>query len=82
MKIKGTNARQKLPIERRRRKPEMLSGNTKPERVVKKNALRPKADSGKAVAVPRWCGQLRAAYNSQYLDTLIRVQAAALRTDL
>ena len=53
MKNSGTNVKQKLPSDNKRRRPEISSGNTKPESVVKKNALRPKADSGKAVAVPR-----------------------------
>lgn len=35
------------------RRPEVFPGNTTREMVVKKNALRPKAANGKAVAVPR-----------------------------
>lgn len=44
-----------------RRKSLVLSGKAKDEMVTKKKALRPKADKGKAVAVPRWLGQFRAA---------------------
>ncbi len=42
-----------VPAARRRRKSEVLSGNAKEEIVEKKNALRPNADKGNAVAVPR-----------------------------
>lgn len=47
--------------ESKRRKLEVSPGKAIREMVVKKKALRPKAESGNAVAVPRWCGQLRAA---------------------
>lgn len=42
-----------VPTARRSRKSVVLSGNAKDEIEAKKKALRPKADRGKAVAVPR-----------------------------
>jgi len=42
-----------VPAASKRRKSEVLSGNAKEEMTEKKNALRPKADRGNAVAVPR-----------------------------
>ena len=50
-----------VPAASRSRKSEVLSGNANEEIVEKKNALRPKAERGNAVAVPRWFGQLSAA---------------------
>jgi hypothetical protein len=61
MKKTGTNVIQKVPMTSKRRYFDVLSGNSRPERDVKKKALSPNAASGKAVAVPRWFGQLRAA---------------------
>ena len=48
-------------MESNRRKEEVLSGNASEEIKEKKNAPRPKADRGNAVAVPRRSGQFRAA---------------------
>lgn len=42
-----------VPAASKRRKSDVLSGNAKEETIEKKKALRPKADSGNAVAVPR-----------------------------
>lgn len=50
-----------VPRERSRRKPEMSSPKAKFAIDEKRNALRPKPDSGKAVAVPRCSGQLKVA---------------------
>lgn len=44
---------QKVPIANIRRKLEVLSGKATVDMDEKKNALRPKAERGKAVAVPR-----------------------------
>lgn len=52
---------QKQPIERSKRKDDVSSGNAKEEIEAKKKAPRPNAATGKAVAVPRWVGQLFAA---------------------
>lgn len=52
---------QRQPIERSKRKDEGLSGNAREEIEAKKKAPRPNAATGKAVAVPRWDGQLCAA---------------------
>ena len=41
----------------------VLSGKAREDIVAKKKALSPKADRGKAVAVPRWFGQFNAAGN-------------------
>lgn len=57
----GTTRRKKVPtrtmvnveMANRRSKSDVLSGNAKEEMAEKKNALRPNAESGKAVAVPR-----------------------------
>ncbi len=46
---------------RRRSRSDVLSGKATLDIVEKKNALRPNAESGKAVADPRWLGQFRAA---------------------
>lgn len=60
-KNKEMKAMPNVPAARRRRKSDVLSGNATEEIVEKKKALRPNADRGNAVAVPRWFGQLRAA---------------------
>jgi hypothetical protein len=52
-----------VPRDRRRRYLDVSPGKRKLAAVVKKKALRPKADRGKAVAVPRCSGQLRAAWD-------------------
>jgi hypothetical protein len=44
---------QKVPMQRKYNSSEVSSGKKKPARLVKKRALKPKADRGKAVAVPR-----------------------------
>ena len=49
-----------VPVARRRRKCEVSWGRAS-AMVAKKNALRPNAARGNAVAVPRWSGKLRAA---------------------
>lgn len=46
---------------RTRRKDEVSPGNSHDERVEKKNALRPNAARGKAVAAPLFLGQFKAA---------------------
>ena len=43
----------KVAMANRRSRSEVLSGNAKEEIAAKKNALRPNAASGNAVAVPR-----------------------------
>jgi len=61
--------RKKVPIKtrpkvaqaRRRSKSEVLSGKARDDIAAKKKALRPNAARGKAVAVPRWFGQFKAA---------------------
>ena len=58
---------QRDPIDRRRRKEEVLSGKAKFEIKVKKKAPSPKAERGNAVAVPLWSGQFRAADDDKYL---------------
>lgn len=50
-----------VAMAKRRSKSEVLSGNAIDDMAEKKNALRPKAESGNAVAVPRWFGQFSAA---------------------
>lgn len=65
----GIIRKKKVPTEtmlnvamaKRRSKSEVLSRNAIDDMAEKKNALRPKAESGNAVAVPRWFGQLSAA---------------------
>jgi hypothetical protein len=52
---------QNVPMVRRRRYLEVEFGKAIPDIPVKKNALRPKAARGKAVAEPRCLGQFRAA---------------------
>lgn len=54
-----------VPIANIRRKLEVLLGNATVDMDEKKKALKPNAARGKAVAVPRWLGQLRAAVGSQ-----------------
>jgi hypothetical protein len=61
MKKNDTKVRAEVPIDSRRRYFDVSPGKRRPAIVVKKKALRPKADRGKAVAVPRCNGQLRAA---------------------
>lgn len=56
-----TQHMEKVETARSRRRSDVLSGNARDDIVEKKNALRPKPESGKAVAVPRLFGQLRAA---------------------
>jgi hypothetical protein len=65
MKKKDPNVSATVPIARRRRYSPTSSPRKRWEMVVKKTALRPKAASGKAVAVPRWRGQLSAAVQCQ-----------------
>lgn len=50
--------RQKVPIPSMSRYCAVLSGNAKWAIMVKAKALKPKPLRGKAVAVPRCCGQL------------------------
>lgn len=61
MKMVGPSTRHIVPTARNKRSLEVLAGKAKPDRRVKNSALRPNADRGKAVAVPRCCGQLTAA---------------------
>lgn len=49
-----------VPVARRRRKCEVSCGRASAI-VAKKNALRPNAARGNAVAVPRWSGKFNAA---------------------
>ena len=51
----------KVIHDKRSNKSDVLSGNAMDEIEAKKKALRPKAESGKAVALPRWFGQFNAA---------------------
>ena len=65
----GTMRRRKLPTKgivnvataNKRSRSEVLSGKANDDIDAKKKALRPNADRGKAVAVPRLSGQFRAA---------------------
>jgi len=50
--------RTRVPMARRRRKPDGLSPKARFARVVQMKALKPKAANGKADAVPRCKGQL------------------------
>lgn len=50
-----------VPTARRRRKWPVSSSKANEDMVAKKNALSPKAARGKAVALPRWLGQFKAA---------------------
>ena len=69
MEVCGTTRRKRVPtrtmtkvaIARSRRRSEVLSGKAKDDNAAKKSALRPNAARGNAVAVPRECGQFRAA---------------------
>lgn len=61
MKTIETALRQSVPMARSRRKPPTLWPKAKLAMVAKKKALRPKPDSGNAVAVPRLSGQLKVA---------------------
>lgn len=51
----------KVPTARRRRKWPVSSSKANEDMVAKKKALSPKAARGKAVALPRWLGQFKAA---------------------
>lgn len=51
-----------VPMARRRRKRPVSSSKANEDMVAKKKALSPKAARGKAVELPRWFGQFRAAY--------------------
>ena len=59
-KKKETVGRTTVPVANKSRKCEVPCGKAKAT-VEKKKALRPNAANGKAVAVPRWSGKLRAA---------------------
>jgi hypothetical protein len=61
-KKNATNVREEVPSDRRRRYFDVSPGKNRLAADVKKKALRPKAESGNAVAVPRCNGQLRAAW--------------------
>lgn len=50
-----------VPTARRRRKWPVSSSKANEDIVAKKNALSPKAARGKAVELPRWLGQFKAA---------------------
>lgn len=50
-----------VPTARRRRKWPVSSSKANEDMVAKKNALSPKAARGKAVELPRWLGQFKAA---------------------
>jgi hypothetical protein len=50
-----------VPIDNSRRSPEVLPGRAKADIMVKNRALKPNAESGKPVAVPRCRGQFKAA---------------------
>lgn len=53
MKKNERTWRQSVPTESKRRYPEMSSPKAKLATAVKTKALKPKADNGNAVAVPR-----------------------------
>lgn len=55
-----TKVMPKVPAASKSRKSPVLPGKVYWAKMEKKNALRPNAANGKAVAVPRWFGQLRA----------------------
>ena len=78
---------QKVAIESIKRKLEVSPGKAKFESVVKNKALRPNAERGKAVAVPRWCGQfnaavLRAAEEAEQLPTPVKKFKKHMRSTL
>ena len=50
-----------VPTASMSKKFEVLAGNAALDTVEKRKALRPNADNGNAVAVPRWFGQFMAA---------------------
>ena len=72
MRIKkaGIAIMRKVPIERNRRKPAVLFGRARLEIREKKKALRPKAATGNAVAVPRFLGKFMAATGGQLIAKL------------
>ena len=53
-----TNTIQKLPVAKSNNRPAVSSGKAMPPTKVNRNALKPNPLNGKAVAVPRWRGQL------------------------
>lgn len=52
----------------RRSRWDVLSGKANEEMAEKKKALRPNAERGKAVAVPRWSGQFNAAFGDLVIE--------------
>lgn len=84
--MKGSPAmfRHTVPIARRRISLPILSPNANVPMEAKTNALRPKADNGNAVAVPRCSGQLNvdvliAAVNAVQLPVPVRKVQSMLR---
>lgn len=63
-----TNTNTKVRIARSRSKSEVLSGKARDDNAAKKRALKPNADRGNAVAVPRDCGQFRAAVSQSIIE--------------
>ena len=59
-KKKPTNVIPQVPQDKNSKKSPGSPGKSSPPMSEKKNALRPNAARGKAVAVPRWCGQFKA----------------------
>jgi hypothetical protein len=49
---------QKVPVPKSNNRPAVSSGKAMPDTKVKRKALKPNPLNGKAVAVPRWRGQL------------------------
>jgi hypothetical protein len=62
-KKNDTKVREDVPNDKRRRYLDVSPGKKKLATVVKKKALRPKAERGNAVAVPRCSGQFSAAWD-------------------
>lgn len=58
MKKNEMTWRQSVPTESNKRYPEISSPKAKLAIVVNTKALKPKADKGNAVEVPRWSGKL------------------------
>jgi hypothetical protein len=64
------NTMQKVPTLKSNNRPDVSSGKAIPETKVNKKALKPNPLNGKAVAVPRWRGQLVAHVLIEALNAL------------
>ena len=74
-----TKTIQKVPVAKSNNRPAVSSGKAIPPTKVNRKALRPNPLNGKAVAVPRWRGQLVAhvlieALKALQLPTPVRKQ--------